>query len=251
MIESIRSFAKVRFDDLPPKSLVVFDVDETLITPADILLKPAGRGFKGWEKINPEQILHYLTIMLASETYILVDDNIPGIIQNLFPKGISAIGLTACSTGAVGVIQSMEKWRFDQLKAVGIDFSPFFPEEYVFSELVVETSRPPIFKKGILFTGDFQAAHKSTKGELLGVLFDRMNWRPEQVVFIDDDRKHVEAVRDMLGQRKIPFRGYLMERPLLELNEKVAEFQIQTLLDSNKWISDKQAKILGLLEVKQ
>lgn len=251
MIESISSFANVRFDDLPPKALVVFDVDETLITPADILLKPAGRGFKGWEKINPEQILHYVTIMLASTTYSLVDENIPSIIQNLLHKGISAMGLTACSTRSVGVIESMEKWRFDQLKAVGIDFSSFFSEECVFSELVGETCRPPIFKNGILFTGDFQAVDKSTKGELLGVLFDRMNWKPEQVVFIDDDRKHLEAVRDMLKPREIPFRGYLIERPLLKLNEEVAEFQIQTLLDSNKWISDEQAKKLGQFEEKQ
>jgi hypothetical protein len=223
----------------------VFDVDETLITPADVLLKPVGRTFGGWAKINPEQFINYLSVIWTSATYVLVDDDIPSIIHNLSPKGISAMGLTTCSTGPIGCIQSMEKWRLDQLKAVGIDFSPFFTEEYMFSELVDEKFSPPLFKNGILFTGDFQAVHKSTKGELLGVFLDRIDWKPEGVIFIDDDRKNLDAVLKELDQRGIPFQGYLMEKPSPQLDEAIAAFQIQTLLDSNSWISDDQAKVFG------
>ena len=244
-IRTVGSFLEIKLDNLPSESLVIFDVDETLITPADILLKPAGRSFSGWEKIKPEQLENYLSIMLASTSYVLVDEEIPIIIQRLSQKKISAMGLTACSTGSIGVIQSMEKWRFDQLKAVGIDFSSFFTEEYVFSELVSATSSPPLFMNGILFTGDFQAADNSTKGQLFGIFLDRINWKPEQIVFIDDDMKHLEAMLKELDQRGIPFQGYLLKKPSPELDKEIAQFQIQTLLHSNKWISDNEAKKRG------
>lgn len=247
MIQTISSFKEINWEILPPKTLVIFDVDETLITPADILLKPIGGSFKEWGKLKPDepdQFQNYLSIMLASTNYVLVDNEAPNVIQSLSQKGMFAMGLTACSTGAVGVIESMEQWRIDQLNALGIDFSLFFDEEFIFSELVAKTSRSPIFKNGILFTGDFQAAHQSTKGQLFNVFLDLINWKPEQIVFIDDDKKHLEA----MNPRGIPLQRYLIAKPSPRLDEKIAQFQLQTLIESDKWISDKEAKkLLDLL----
>jgi len=240
-IQQIHSFQEIKFDDLPQKTLVIFDIDETLITPADVLLKPVGGNFKGWQKIKPEQLEHYLSIMLANTNYVLVDQAIPSLLAVLHQQKISTMGLTACSTGCVGVIPSMTQWRCDQLRQLGINFSSYFTEEYIFSELVDVTAHPPLFKNGILFTGDLQHPEKSSKGQLLGAFLDRVAWNPEQIIFIDDHLKHLEAVQKMLDQRKIPFRGYQMDTPSPMLNEKIAAFQIQTLLDSGNWISDSQA----------
>ena len=244
MIQTISSFREVNWENLPSKSLVIFDIDEILITPADLLLKPVGRDFNGWGKIPLKEFEYYLSIMLASTKYVLVDAEAPNLIKKMLQKGILAIALTACSTGAIGVIQSMEEWRFNQLNALGIDFSPFFEGEYVFSELVDAKSRPPLFKNGILFTGDLQNPEKSAKGQLLGIFLDKINWSPEKVIFIDDSQKHLEAVFQELNQRGIPFQGHLLTTPTLQLNEKIAELQIRTLLDTNKWITDQEAKIL-------
>jgi Protein of unknown function (DUF2608) len=245
MIQTISSFQEINWDILPPKTLVIFDIDETLITPADTLLKPIGGSFKGWEKIgpeNPEQFTNYLSIMLSSTHYILVDNETPIAIQKLFQKSLFAMGLTACSTGPVGVIPSMEKWRIDQLKAVGIDFSPFFDEEFIFSELVDAASRPPLFKNGILFTGDYQTVYQSTKGQLFDIFLDQIHLEPGQIVFIDDDKKHLEAMLEAMNRREIPLQTYLIAKPPPQLDEKVAQFQLQTLLDTNRWVSDKDAK---------
>ena len=135
----------------------------------------------------------------------------------------------------------MEKWRVDQLKGVGIDFSPFFPDEYVFADLVDSGANPPLFKKGILFCGDFYNSNKSTKGELLGIFLDRINWRPDRVIFIDDEKKNLEAVSQELAERGVCFQGYLFEIPTPQIDEKVAELQLQTVLDQKKWISDEEA----------
>jgi hypothetical protein len=38
-IKTIKSFKEVNFDDIKPGSLVLFDVDETLIVPASVTLR--------------------------------------------------------------------------------------------------------------------------------------------------------------------------------------------------------------------
>jgi len=243
-IQTIGGFQEVNLDNLSKESLFLFDIDEVLLTPADILLRPAGKTFSGWCKIQPEKFDHYLSIMLAGTNYILVDKKGPDMIARLSKKGVSVMGFTSCRTGPFGVIQSMEKWRSDQLHAVGIDFRPFFSEEYVFAELVDAKSNPPLFKNGILFCGDFYSSKRSTKGELLGIFLDRMNWRPEQIVFIDDEKKNLEAVSLELDKRGIPFQGYLLEKPSTPLDEKIAQLQIQTIVEKKKWISDREAKII-------
>lgn len=49
----------------------------------------------------------------------------------------------------------MEDWRYSQLDAVGIRFSLTNIEELVFKDLVDEKACPPLFKKRILYCGDF------------------------------------------------------------------------------------------------
>jgi hypothetical protein len=240
-IQKVSSFHEVNLENVTVKSLILFDVDEVLVTPADVLLKPAGGNFSGWKEIKREHIDHCLSIMLAGTRYILVDSEAPAMIEKLFNKKVPSMAFTSCRTGSLGVIPSMEKWRIDQLNAVGIDFSRFFSEEHVFSELVDAKLNPPLFQNGILFCGDFYSSQKSTKGELLGIFLDRMNLRPELVVFIDDEMKNLEAVRQELEKRGIPFQGYLLEKPTPALDETVAQLQIQTVLEKKTWISDQDA----------
>lgn len=243
-IQSICSFQEITCDGLSQKSLVVFDIDETLITPTDGLLKPTGRSFQGWQKISLEQLEYYLSVILANINYALLDEAAPILLSTLHRNGIATIGLTVCSTGSVGVIPSLSLWRCDQLKKLGINFSSHWIEEYIFSELLeVPSAHPPLFKNGILFTGDLQHPEKSSKGLLLGAFFDRVMWEPEQIVFIDDNLMHLESVRQIADQRKIPFRGYCMNGPMHVLNEKIAEFQLQTLVDTGKWISEQEVKL--------
>ncbi|HAB99603.1 MAG TPA: hypothetical protein DCE71_07270 [Parachlamydiales bacterium] len=243
-IRSIRSFQEIEFDSLPQKSLMIFDVDETLITPSDAILKPIAGNFKGWQKIPPEQFEHYISVVFANTTYALVDKATPAFLATLHRQEIPTIGLTACSTGCIGVIPSMALWRCDQLSKLGINFSFCFREEYIFSELLNTTAHPPLFKNGILFTGDLQHPEKSSKGLLLDAFLTRTTWKPEQIVFIDDNLMHLEAVQQILDQRKIPFRGYRMDNLSPVFNEKIADFQIETLLNTSKWIPDREVKIL-------
>jgi hypothetical protein len=239
---TIQSFQDVTLNDLTSSSLVVFDVDDVLVTPADVLLKPEGGAFEGWKQVSQEQLEESLSIMLAGTEYLLADPNAPEIIDTLTKKGISAMALTSCRTGAFGVIPSMEQWRFDQLNAIGIDFSPFVAHEHVFVELVDGNAHPPLFKNGILFCGDFYDSRKSKKGELLGIFLDHMNLKPDRVVFIDDEEKNLQAVSQELEKRGVLFQGYLFKIPSVKLDERVAQLQLETLLSQKKWISDKEAR---------
>jgi hypothetical protein len=242
-IQTISSINELQLDNLPANTLVLFDVDEVLITSEDNLLKPCVKDFKWWEKLQPEEIENCLSIMLKNTNYLLVDKNIPSFIDTLSnQKDVFVMGFTSCRTGSFGVIPSMEKWRLDQLKNVGIDFTPFFNEVFVFSELVEPQANPPIFKHGILFCGDFYSSQESTKGKLLGVFLDRMQWRPKRIIFIDDEKKNLEAVQRELKLRDIPFRGYHLQNRYPKIDEKIGQFQIEYLIKNQKWLSDKKAK---------
>lgn len=244
IIRSIHSFQEIELDALSQKSLIIFDIDETLITPIDAILKPIARNFKGWQKVPLDQFEHYLSIVFANTTYALIDEAAPAFLATLHRQEISTMGLTASSTGCMGIIPSMTMWRCDQLSKLGINFSFCAKEEYIFSELLNTTAHPPLFKNGILFTGDLQHPEKSSKGLLLDAFLARSTLQPEQIVFIDDNLMHLEAVQQILDQRKIPFRGYQIDNPSPVFNEKIANFQIETLLNTSKWITDQEIKTL-------
>jgi len=245
-IRTIHSFkeAEKELNNVDANSLVLFDVDEVLIRPADALLTPSGGTFAGWEKVPKEQFDDFLSIMIGATQYTLVDPDAPQVVADLKKRGVPTLGFTACRTGAFATIPSMENWRFKQLNQLGIDFSPSFTKECSFPELVGENVNPPLCKKGILFCGDFYIPKKSSKGLLLDAFLDRFKLHPSKVVFFDDDLKNLVAVEEILQKREIPYQGLLLQKDFPALDEKIAELQLQTLLEKKKWISDLQAKEL-------
>lgn len=242
--KTIHSFEEIDRSALSIESLVIFDVDEVLITPSDAILTHAGKSFKGWQKLprKKEEFDDLFSVALFGTNYVLLDKNAPKFLEKLSKDAIPNMALTSCRTGTFGVIPFMEDWRYNQLEALGVHFSLINLEEVVFKELVDEKARPPLFKKGILYCGDFYAPEGSTKGKLLGVFLDHSKLKPNHVVFIDDELKNLQTVQEELDKRGISFEGYLFERSYEELDEKAAYLQIKTLLKEKKWLTDSQAK---------
>ncbi len=246
-IQTIRSFeeAEEKIASLTEESLAIFDVDEVLVTPSDLVLKPTGGTFNPdyLNVLSEKERDDLLSVMLNGTEYVLVDPNAPAILAKLAERKVNAIALTACRTGFFGVIPSMENWRCGQLNRVNIDLSASFFKgtECIFPE---STGGKPIFKNGILFCGDFSHSKKSSKGELLGIFLDNMEWSPDEIVFFDDQMKNLLSVQEEAEKRGIPYQGYLFETDSSDsLDEKIAEFQFQTALKEKKWLSDKEAKM--------
>lgn len=246
IIRTIHSFQDAAQDlaEASQDSLVLFDVDEVLISSTDLVLTPAGKSFNPplLNDLTKEQSDELTSIMLAGTTYALVDPDGPKIIRTLHDRGVPAMGFTACWTGQLGVIASMENWRLHQLAEAGIDFRE--SQTISFPHLVDAKEHPPLFKTGVLFCGDFFDPIGSSKGKLLGHFLDRMNLKPSIVLFFDDRLKNIQAVEDELAKRDIPFKGFHFVAKWPALDEAVATLQIETALSQKKWLSDEKAKEL-------
>jgi hypothetical protein len=246
-ITSIESFNDIRseLDSADKDTLVIFDVDDVLITYNDMVLRPCGARFRpaSWKDIDPKEIPYLMSIMLNEGKIILIDPSAPRLVNKLESRGVKTIALTAARTGKFGVIENAEDWRLKILKQFNLDFSKSFPKNQIiyFGDGAKKENDYSLFKDGVLFLGD----EKSTKGALLVQFLDKVQWKPKKVIFIDDKMSHLSSVETALNEAKIPFQGYQykgVEKLPGELNEQIAEVQFTYLRKDHKWLSDSEAK---------
>ncbi|MFY7991751.1 MAG: DUF2608 domain-containing protein [Bacteriovoracaceae bacterium] len=244
---SIDSFNNIRseLDSADKDTLIIFDVDDVLITYNDMVLRPCGARFRpvSWKDIDPKEIPYLMSIMLNEGKIILIDSSAPRLVNKLENRGVKTIALTAARTGKFGVIENAEDWRLKILKQFNLDFSKSFPKNQIiyFGDGAKKENDYSLFKDGVLFLGD----EKSTKGALLVQFLDKVQWKPKKVIFIDDKMSHLSSLENALNEAKIPFQGYQykgVEKLPGELNEQIAEVQFTYLRKDHKWLSDSEAK---------
>lgn len=243
------SFIKTFLENANENDLIVFDVDETLQVADDRVLRPCGEQyfedqFTKLSALIPEEKLSFLeSKLLISRTMGLVDSELPILIRRLQERSLKVIACTGLITGRLGVIPSLEDWRYQELDWLGFDFSDVFPSynHIVFGELK-DRHRLPIFKKGILFAADLP------KGEILQAFLNRIKWRPQRVFFIDDTLEYVQSVEKAMQQAGIAFIGfhYVAVDALNEqLDEELAALQFAHLFEKEEWLNDTHAKEKG------
>lgn len=234
------------------QTLILLDVDYTLIIPKDAILKPCGQKLArklvleilGNNPLNDASKKfansYYQSQILLQAQSSLVDASFPSFVKQLQSKNIPTIALTAAPTGNFGVINSIENWRIKALKKLKLDFSLAFPKIRIL-ELAKkgDLNSPPLFKSGVLFSSQY------TKGETLRRFLDRIQWYPKKVVFVDDRMDFLISVQDVLNEMGIEFIGFYYtaaEKVPCYLDEKIAELQFRHLVEHGIWLSDEKAK---------
>jgi len=228
-------------------TLVLWDVDQTLLTPNDPILKPK------WEKLL-DQLLggkkfivdesgktrYIFREILMNAPHSLVDANSISLVQELQKKGVPVIAFSAAPGGKIGLVDSFIDWRINELQHFGFDFSSSFPN--------VETLRlpkdpdiefPPIYKSGVLIT----SLHD--KGPVLIDFFKLTNWKPKKVIFIDDQMSNIKSVVESL-EDEIQTIGvhYTAASDLpCALDEEAAKHQVEHFLKTGEWILQEDAKL--------
>ena len=239
---------------LDSDSLVLFDVDGTLIIPRDKILKPQAEKHlhkivsKAWKykHLDPEQELsknEFYSIVMQTMKFDLVDEKFPKIIEELQKKNVKTLGLTAMGTGSYGRIESREEWRFEQLKDFSIDFRSSFASLPKFYFLDYESKNGlPGYYKGIIFSSDVP------KGIILSKFLKNIEWKPKKIIFIDDIHSFVESVDREIAVLDIPFKGFhyraAYQTPI-EIDEDAISFQIDYLIKESKWLSDEQVESMA------
>lgn len=241
-IENLKKFEET-LQKLDKSSLVLFDVDYTLLTPQDASLKPCGKGLR-------RKFLHvldlkrreYLQSILALESEEeLMDRSFPLLIEEMQKNNVPVIGLTALETGEYGKIKQLEDWRISQLKKFNMDFSSEFRDynPIILTECNSYNGHYPLFKNGVLFT------NRQPKGEVLSNFLKKVGWVPNRILFMDDSIdqiKSVESAAKILGIEFIGFHYTAAEKNSCEFDPLVGEFQFKNLVENETWLRKTEAK---------
>ena len=229
-------FLSVNF---PSNSIIFIDIDDTIITPASKTFRTPGfskliddlkRDKDKYQ--NYEQILSNWRLQ---RDVMLINENWPEVLSNLKDK-FTVYGLTKMDVGKFGNIESMEKWRYLELKSMGIEFT----NNNQISSNIVNNS---LFYNGIFITGS--NSKSQTIKNYLEVL------KPAHIILIDDRKEHIEDLKQFCQKNSINFTGITFDG-LKSFNErqdpKIFQLQKKYLIDHAKWIEDDQAA--GMLDLK-
>lgn len=229
-------------------TLVIFDVDEVLITTADQFAHPyaldasygicMGAMKKSADKKTIDEIIS-LCFLLPER--ILIEETTPELIAKIQARGIKTIALTSCQTGELGLIPKVEHWRIDDLRSLGIDFSGSFPEQerVVFSDLKSTKHNAPLYERGVLFSFGYN------KGDVLKAFLKAAAFQPSKVIFIDDLAHNIENVGKHLAEAEIPYHAFHYtgaSRHFREFDPALIRYQIEHLMQHRTWLSDSEAK---------
>lgn len=239
-IKVIYSYEDVDFDAITPDTLVVFDVDETLIQPEDMylihteMLDTQGKRFhaKMLQKYpHVKDWLRLHSIVTQQSPRRLIEPDVIRLIKWLQGRGVLVIACTAMNTGAYGVLPTMEQWRYEHLKSLGFEGSY---SDFTFSFNAGD--KHPVFYKGILATDG------GPKGPALGMLLDALQLTFKKIIMFDDNIEYLRTVQKECSIRGITFKGYQYKNTVTKpWDEALAEFQADYLIRNEQWLNDEQA----------
>lgn len=248
--DDLSSF-KVKLESANSDTLVIFDVDDVLLTAEDQILQPNHKEYNNFlanklqSRVSKRDAENLWGIILLNAHYKLVDSSIIDIIKTIQSKDIKTLALTNILTGSFGKVCSIEDWDINRLENNNIDFKPSWSsiKEKKFTNFnPSEPGRPPVFKSGVLFTSSV------SKGEVLKAFLSYVRMKPKKIIFIDDKLKNLESVQKFCINENIEFSGFqynavkILDQTVL--NTRRAQCQFEILEKKQKWLSDEKADFL-------
>jgi hypothetical protein len=218
-----------------PDTLVILDIDNTLIRPCQSLgsnewfqhqLKQKKEAFQ-----DPEEALNQ-TIDLLHSIYAVtkvqtMEPETAKVIRQLQDRNVMVMGATYRGP----MIASL---TIRQLASVGIDLSVTSPSKATFPLIDLSES---LYYRGILFSSG-----KSKRQALLG-FFRQLSWRPKRIVCIDDQKKYLEEI-SAFEDEGIPFVGLRFSGGdvyIKDFNPQLCEIELKAF---NQLLSDDEAREL-------
>jgi phosphoserine phosphatase len=220
-------------------SLVIFDIDNTLIEPYQMLgsdewfsdiisqSREAGAQMKGALKIAAEK---WATVHLHIPMKP-VEPSTPELVQKIQAQGNVVMGLTARTDFLA--VRTVE-----QLKSAGIDLL-INPVTYQNYQIDAETGVTHF--SGIVFVGT-----EVQKGDALAIFLAINQLTPKHLIFVDDKIKNAESVEHFAQSTSIDhvvFRYSANDHKPLEYNRTTADAQWRQLLADQRLIADHQALV--------
>ncbi len=227
---------EIECSSLNRNSLLLFDVDATLIVPNDAILKPKGKSF--FEKLVADYTDRDLFREIRMKApHSVVDSRSVDFIRMLQKRQVPILALTAAPAKVKG-LEGAGNWRVDELRQFGFDFQNSLPQDNCITLPKSEQyQQSPMFKLGVLYS----SFHP--KGDVLIAFLQHLNLSPEKIIFVDDELKHVQSVISCLDKAGIQCVGihYIAANEMpCDLNPQLARFQVSFFAENDVWLSDKE-----------
>jgi len=222
------------YNYLKPNTLVIFDVDNTLIEPVQSI------GSDQWfrhrisywvdqgmvqEEALEKALAEWMAVQNISQMQ-LAEPNIDKIVRHLQERNFTVMGLTTRGLG-------MSTRTNQQLAILGIDLSKTAPTT---DDVFFMNVRGVLFRGGTLFTAN------THKGIALFKLLDQFDYTPKMILFINDKRSHIVPIEEEAAKRNIPFIGLRygrLDEKVKNLNSEITEIQFERF---GHILSDEEAR---------
>ena len=139
-------------------TLVIFDIDQTLIYPEHNLGLDTPLAVSYYNSIakhssiSKEKYQELYSRVYQQLPFIFVEgEKTEKVVNELKNKGIKAIALTAREGGKVGVIENAKELTFNHLSNLDVDFSHSFQEGLLTMNEFQGQAHAPFYEKGVIF----------------------------------------------------------------------------------------------------
>lgn len=223
---------------ITPKSLVLLNLAEVLLDTKTSL------GTQAWRK--------YIRSRVSSRTHDeltrLVFEKIPPktpepgtaqFVKELQKKGFYVFGFTSRGRNEwyATKIKDIDLLTERVLLQLDIDFERTTPPlEWAKLNAIL----PDYYHNGIIYS-----TNTYDKGEMLTLIFEKIGYRPEKVVFVDDKADSLKEVETAMKTLNIPFAGFNYDRTAKEhaqFDPMIANIQLDYLISRGTVLSDVEAK---------
>lgn len=203
--------------------LILLDIDNTLIHTKRMLGSDEWFTYylKKEQANNPETAFHFVLDMWHAiqtvSSVIPMEEKTTDVIQILQKLNCPIMGLTTRG-------MALEHVTPRQLSSIGIQLDKTTP----FLKTCTLKDLPSVlFSKGILFTNG------THKGKALKTLLEQIGWMPDQIIFINDKKAHIEETASSLPDQVhfLGLRYTVADAYVAQFDSHKADQQLQQFLD--------------------
>ncbi|MDQ5940994.1 MAG: hypothetical protein QG632_720 [Candidatus Dependentiae bacterium] len=249
---------------LDQQSLVLFDIDDTLVYAPDVLanVRKADLDWRFFVRLfwrfphlyKRSAREEVASRMLLQAPRALIEKEAAELINSLKNRHIPVLSLTNLPTGALGTIPCAEEWCYELLKSLGITFSSTRADTRFTT--VRDHPRAPINETGLdlnirnmpryrdnyprLYKG-LICTNQTHKGLVLSAFLDHAQSAPSLIVFFDDTASALQEVGEICAHRGIPCKLFLY-RGAEYLGQTFCQTralnQLSRLIRTGVWVGD-------------
>lgn len=216
-----------------PKTLILIDIGQTLVKHKDAVFSSKHEGWKrSWIQsqkpgLSRSDIIQALRIVEGdTKNWELMDGNWPHLIAQAQKNGAKVVAFTKTFLDS-----SLKGFCISNLKKMGLSLEDALHE--------FPSGKSYEYDNGVIKT------EANLKGPVLAEIVANLKEKPEKIIFIDDRIEQVESVEKACKEMKIPclaFQYTASQKTIAGLDEKIADFQLKTLMKEHRWLTQEEAQ---------